>query len=450
MQGDDDHTGGTDVTDTVDSAATGDVVAEVNAWLEQNWDPDLTVGEWWERLGLAGWSAPGLPEHAYGRGLARNDVVAVQNAVAEHGALSAPGGLGLLLAAPTIATHGTQEQIDHYVRRIVTGLDAWCQLFSEPGAGSDLASLGARAERDGDEWIVNGQKVWTSLGHMADMGMLIARTDVDVPKHQGITWFAASMDQPGMDVRPLVEMTGHAMFNEVFMSDVRVPDSAVIGGLNQGWAVANTTLAFERAGLGSGGGSGAAGAAMPGTIAGQLERRAGDFVSSAPRRRSGGAVPSLGGAKLLIDLAKGNGTIDDPTVRQDLMRLYTLGELGRFTNLRAKALKAIGGEVPGLGNLAKLGMSDQMRLSRDLSLRIVGAAGMLHAYRDDDRAAIDEATGNPFLPMVTGMALWAQGPPIYGGTDQIQKNIIGERVLGLPREPNNDKSLPYSELPKNA
>lgn len=445
-----DHIRGTDVTDTIDSAATGDIVAEINAWLEQNWDPDLTVGEWWERLGLAGWSAPGLPEHAYGRGLARNDVVAVQNAIAEFGALSAPGGLGLLLAAPTIATHGTQEQIDHYVRRIVTGLDAWCQLFSEPGAGSDLASLGARAERDGDEWVVNGQKVWTSLGHMADMGMLIARTDVDVPKHQGITWFAASMDQPGMDVRPLVEMTGHAMFNEVFMSDVRVPDSAVIGGLNQGWAVANTTLAFERAGLGSGGGSSAAGAAAPGSIAGQLERRAGDFVSSEPRRRSGGAVPSLGGAKLLIDLAKGNGAIEDPTVRQDLMRLYTLGELGRFTNLRAKALKAIGGEVPGLGNLAKLGMSDQMRLSRDLSLRIVGAAGMLHAYRDDDRAAIDEATGNPFLPMVTGMALWAQAPPIYGGTDQIQKNIIGERVLGLPREPNNDKSLPFSELPKNA
>ena len=438
------------MTDTIESGAAGDVVAEVTAWLDQHWNPDRTVGEWWELLGLAGWAAPGLPEHAYGRGLARNDVVAVQSAIAEHGALGAPGGLGLLLAAPTIATHGTQEQIDHYVRRIVTGVDAWCQLFSEPGAGSDLASLGARAERDGDEWIVNGQKVWTSLGHVADMGMLIARTDVDVPKHQGITWFAMPMQQSGVDVRPLVEMTGHAMFNEVFLTDARVADDAVIGGLNQGWAVANTTLAFERAGLGSGGGSAAAASAMPGTVAGQLERRAGDFVSERPQRRSGGAVPSLGGAKLLIDLARSNGAIEDPTIRQDLVRLYTLGELGRFTNLRAKALKAIGGEVPGLGNLAKLGMSDQMRLSRDLSLRIVGAAGMLHAYRNEDQAAIEEATGNPFLPMVTGMALWAQAPPIYGGTDQIQKNIVGERVLGLPKEPNNDKTLPFSDLPKNA
>ncbi len=438
------------MTDTIESGAAGDVVAEVSAWLDQHWNPDLTVGEWWELLGLAGWAAPGLPEHAYGRGLARNDVVAVQSAIAEHGALGAPGGLGLLLAAPTIATHGTQEQIDHYVRRIVTGVDAWCQLFSEPGAGSDLASLGARAERDGDEWIVNGQKVWTSLGHVADMGMLIARTDVDVPKHQGITWFAMPMQQSGVDVRPLVEMTGHAMFNEVFLTDARVADDAVIGGLNQGWAVANTTLAFERAGLGSGGGSAAAASAMPGTVAGQLERRAGDFVSERPQRRSGGAVPSLGGAKLLIDLARSNGAIEDPTIRQDLVRLYTLGELGRFTNLRAKALKAIGGEVPGLGNLAKLGMSDQMRLSRDLSLRIVGAVGMLHAYRNEDQAAIEEATGNPFLPMVTGMALWAQAPPIYGGTDQIQKNIVGERVLGLPKEPNNDRTLPFSDLPKNA
>ena len=438
------------MTDTVDSAA-GEFVDELRTWLDEQWDPELTVAEWWERLGLAGWAAPGLPTNAFGRGLGRNDAVTVQNMIAEHGALSAPGGLGLLLAAPTIATHGNQEQIDHYVRRIVTGQDAWCQLFSEPGAGSDLASLGARAERDGDEWIVNGQKVWTSLGHTADMGMLIARTDVDVPKHQGITWFAISMAQPGMEVRPLIEMTGHAMFNEVFLTDARVPNDAIIGGLNQGWAVANSTLAFERAGLGSGGGSAAAGAASPGSISGQLDRRAGDFVSSKPKRRaSGGAVPSLGGAKLLIDLAKGNGTIDDPTIRQDLMRLHTLGELGRFNNLRAKALKQIGGEIPGMGNLAKLGMSDMMRLSRDLILRIVGAQGMLHAYRDDDRAAIDDATGNPFLPMVTGMALWAQGPTIYGGTDQIQKNIIGERVLGLPKEPNNDKTLPFSEMPKNA
>ena len=147
-----------------------DAVDAVRAWLEENWDPELTVGEWWERLGLSGWAAPGLPENAYGKGLNRNDSVAVQNAIAEFGALGAPGGLGLLLAAPTIATHGTQEQIDLYVRDIVTGQKAWCQLFSEPGAGSDLAGLQTRAIKDGDEWVVTGQKVWTSGGQVADLG----------------------------------------------------------------------------------------------------------------------------------------------------------------------------------------------------------------------------------------------------------------------------------------
>jgi alkylation response protein AidB-like acyl-CoA dehydrogenase len=444
------------MTDTTDAqAATGDeLLDELRAWLEENWDPELTVGDWWERLGLAGWAAPSLPTNAYGRGLSRNDAVRVQTAIAEFGAVGAPGGLGLLLAAPTIATHGTQEQIDTFVRDIVTGRRAWCQLFSEPGAGSDLAGLTAKAERDGDEWIVNGQKVWTSLGHVADLGMLIARTEPDAPKHQGITWFAIDMDQPGVDIRPLREMTGHAMFNEVFLTDARVPDSAIIGERNGGWAVANSTLAFERAGLGAGGGSAAGGMVLPGTVADQLGRRVGDVApkSGGSSRRRGGAGGGMlgGGAKMLIDLAKGNGATGDPSIRQDLVRLHTMGELARFNNLRLKAAKQAGRDIPGMGNLAKLAMSDMMRLSRDVGLRIVGPAGMLHAYTDDARPAIDEATGNPFLGMVTGLALWAQGPPIYGGTDQIQRNIIGERVLGLPKEPNNDKTMPFSQLPKNA
>ncbi|MEZ5143190.1 MAG: acyl-CoA dehydrogenase family protein [Acidimicrobiales bacterium] len=444
------------MTDTASTESTSDeLVDELRSWLEDSWDPDLTVGEWWERLGLAGWAAPILPTNAYGRGLSRNDGVRVQNEIAEFGALSAPGGLGLLLAAPTIATHGSQEQIDTYVRDIVTGQKAWCQLFSEPGAGSDLAGLTAKAVQDGDEWVVNGQKVWTSLGHTADMGMLIARTDPDAPKHQGITWFALDMHQPGVEVRPLVEMTGHAMFNEVFLSDARVADAAIIGDKNKGWAVANTTLAYERSGLGAGGGSAAAGMAMPGTVAGQLDKRAGDFVSGPVKRRQGGkggggVAAAMGSSgKMLIELAKGNGRASDPTIRQDLVRLHTMGELARFNNLRLKATKQAGGDIPGMANLSKLAMSDMVRLSRDLSLRIVGAAGTLHPYKDDQRAAIDEATGNPFLSMITGMALWAQAPPIYGGTDQIQKNIIGERVLGLPKEPSHDKDTPFSALPKN-
>ena len=217
-----------------------DVIDELKGWLDANWDPDMTVGEWWERLGMAGWSAPSLPAESYGRGVSRNDAVRVAETIADHGALPAPGGLGLLLAAPTIATHGTREQIDHYVADIVTGRKAWCQLFSEPVAGSDLAGLQARAVRDGDEWIVTGQKVWTSSGHVADLGMLIARTDSDVPKHQGISYFAIDMHQPGIEVRPLREMTGRAMFNEVFLTDARVGDDAIIGERNGGWTVANT------------------------------------------------------------------------------------------------------------------------------------------------------------------------------------------------------------------
>jgi alkylation response protein AidB-like acyl-CoA dehydrogenase len=444
------------VSDTTEAAAAQDeLVDELRTWLSENWDPELTVEQWWQLLGLAGWSAPGLPTHAYGKALSRNDSVRVQNEIADFGALGAPGGLGLLLAAPTIATHGTQEQIDLYVRDIVTGTKAWCQLFSEPGAGSDLAGLTCKADLDGDQWTINGQKVWTSFGSVADLGMLIARTDPEQPKHQGITWFSMDMHQSEVDVRPLVEMTGHALFNEVFLSDAHVGNDAIIGGRGNGWAVANTTLMHERSGLGSGGGSAGGGAATPGTIGGFLSKRAGDFASAPRKKRSASSGASAsplggGGAKLMIDLAKGNGAIQDPTIRQDLMKLHTLGELGKFNNLRLKAAKKAGQDIPGFGNLSKLAMSDIMRLTRDIGLRIIGPAGMLHAYRDEDRAANDEATGNPFGQIVTSMALWAQAPPIYGGTDQIQKNIIGERVLGLGKEPGDTKSVPFSELPKNA
>jgi alkylation response protein AidB-like acyl-CoA dehydrogenase len=447
------------VTDTATPLQTDELLSELRSWLEQNWDPDLTVGDWWERLGLAGWSAPGLPDNAYGKGIPRTDAVAVANEISAFGALGAPAGLGLLLAAPTIATHGTQEQIDLYVRDIVTGQKAWCQLFSEPQAGSDLAGLQTRAVKDGDEWIINGQKVWTSGGQYADLGMLLARTDVDVPKHQGISYFAFNMLQDGVDVRPLKEMTGHALFNEVFITDARVADSALIGGLNHGWAAANTTLMNERAGLGSGGGNSAGGGlAQPGTVMGALPKRVGDFVQTPTngkgKRRGGAAGGALtamrGGASMLIGLAQQNKVNTNAGIRQDLARLYTLGELGRFNGLRLKAVKEAGGDIPGMPNVSKLSMSMIVRLTRDVGLRIAGPSGMLHAYNADDKASLAQATGDPFAGGVTEMALFAQAPPIYGGTDQVQKNIIGERVLGLPKEPNNDRVTPFSELPKNA
>jgi alkylation response protein AidB-like acyl-CoA dehydrogenase len=455
-------TSGTESNGSTGDAGTDALLSDLRAWLTQNWDPALTVGQWWELLGTAGWSAPGLPENAFGKGMARSDAVMASREITKFGALSGPAGLGLLLAAPTIATHGTQEQIDLYVRDIVTGKKAWCQLFSEPQAGSDLAGLQTKAVRDGDEWVVNGQKVWTSGGQYADLGMLLARTDPDVPKHVGISYFAFEMLQDGVDVRPLKEMTGHALFNEVILTDARVADSALIGGVNQGWAAANTTLMNERAGLGSGGGNAAGGdSAQPGTVMGVLDTRVGDFVEgkSAGRNRRGGGgeygasgLPAFlgGGANLLIRMAQKNGTNKDAGVRQDLVRLYTLGELGRFNGLRVKAVREKGGDIPGMPNVSKLSMSQIVRMTRDLGLRIAGAAGMLHAYAADEKARLAKITGDPFLGGVTEMALFAQAPPIYGGTDQVQRNIIGERVLGLPKEPNNDRVTPFSELPKNA
>ena len=437
------------MADTAERTTTDDVIADVTAWLEESWDPDLTVAEWWDHLGTSGWAAPTWPVESFGRGLSRNEGVAVQRAIQEFGALGAPGGLGLLLAGPTIVAHGDEEQRQRYLRDIVTGQKAWCQLFSEPGAGSDLAGLNCKAVRDGEEWIVSGQKVWTSGGQIADLGMLIARTDPDVPKHQGITYFAIDMHQPGVDVRPLRELTGRALFSEVFLSEARVPTDAVIGGLNNGWAVANTTLMHERAGLGAGGGSAGGSAATPGTVAGDLDKRVGDFVGGGSRRGGGGGGAFAAAEKLLVDLARGAGRLGDSSIRQDLMRLHTLNELGRFANLRAKEARAHGKDLPGAANIAKLSMSRIVRLSRDTGLRILGPLGTLHAYSSEQKAVLDAATGNPFAGMVTEMSLFAQAPPIYGGTDEVQKNIIGERVLGLPKEPSNDRTLPYRELPKN-
>ena len=426
-----------------------DLLEELDDWLADNWDADLTVGEWWERLGLAGWAHPSLPSEAYGKGVSRTDALAVSARLAERGALGPPAGLGMALAAPTIAKHGTPEQVEELVRPIVTGQRAWCQLFSEPGAGSDLAGLATRAVRDGDEWVVNGQKVWTSGGHIADMGMLVARTNPEAPKHQGITWFAVDMHQDGaVDVRPLREMTGRALFNEVFLSDARVPDSWVIGGANNGWAVANSTLTFERQGL-SAGGQASAALALPGTVVNDVAKRAGDFVRPRGPGSGGAGTMVAGSEKLFVELARANGTLGDPTVRQQLMKLHTLNAIARYMNLRTKAERARGRELPGAGNLGKLAMSEVVRTSRDLGLAILGPLGTLHAYDAEERKALDEATGVPKSAYVTEMALFAQAPPIYGGTDEIQRNIVGERVLGLPKEPSDERTKPWSELPRN-
>ncbi|MBK8334417.1 MAG: acyl-CoA dehydrogenase family protein [Acidimicrobiaceae bacterium] len=207
-----------------------------------------------------------LPE-PWGRGWNRAEAGTFASAMVAKGALGPPTGIGMMLAAPTILAHGSGELVERYVPNILNGRDGWCQLFSEPGAGSDLAGLQTKAERDGDEWVVNGQKVWTSGGQWADFGILVARSDADLPKHKGLSYFAFPMHQPGVEVRPLREMTGHAMFNEVFLADARVADADMIGDLNDGWRAANTTLMIERASIG-GAGAAAPSAAIAGSVAG--------------------------------------------------------------------------------------------------------------------------------------------------------------------------------------
>jgi alkylation response protein AidB-like acyl-CoA dehydrogenase len=420
------------------------LIGELRSWLEAQWDPEATVGAWWERLGLAGWAAPMLPRDRFGRGTSRSEAMRIAETIAAFGALGAPLGLGLMLAAPTIATHGTDDQVDRLLRPIVTGQAAWCQLFSEPGAGSDLASLSTRAERDGDVWVVNGQKVWTSGGQHADLGMLLARTNPHQPKHRGITWFALDMHQPGVEVRPLRQMTGGAAFNEVFLTDAVVSDANRIGAVDDGWAVANTTLHHERSGMGAGGGGARGAMARPGTVAGDLDRRVGDLTrwTQARGQRSEGAGPVV---PLLDRLARRRGKAADPLVRQDLARSHTFAALRRMTTQRQQAAAAAGSEIPGVANFSKLLMADALRHDRDLGLGLLGARGALHAYGPGE----GDLPGPVEDRMITGQALGAQGLPIYGGTDQIQRNVIGERVLGLPKEPGDLSHLPFDQLPRN-
>ena len=407
-----------------------DITNEAASWVEQNWDPDLTVGEWWQRLADAGYSHPTLPEAAGGRGYNRAGNAEVRTVLKEAGAMGPPTGLGMMLAAPTIAAHGTPEQIERLITPITNGQHAWCQLFSEPNAGSDLAALQTSAIADGDEYVVNGQKVWTSGGKIADMGMLIARTDPQQPKHAGISYFAFEMDQPGVDVRPLTEMTGRAIFNEVFLDDCRVDAADLIGDIGNGWRVANDTLMFERMSLGAN--PVPLRSCSPGSIAGNLERRAGDVVSAGRGGEDGVPAPNLAYWGRLVEIAREQGRLDDPVLREQIVRFWTLAEVNRLTALRGRS-KGASSASP---NISKLMMSELYRSARELGATVMGMDATLSS-RGDFASAVQE------------LIMFSPGPAIYGGTDQVQRNIIGERGLGLPREPGPAKDTPFSELPKN-
>jgi alkylation response protein AidB-like acyl-CoA dehydrogenase len=395
--------------------------ADVTAWVDAHWDPDLTVAAWWELVGRAGWTAPHFaPEHG-GRGLPRRATATVRAAFAARDALLPPGGLGLLMAAPTIGVHGTAEQIGRFLPPVLDGRVAWCQLFSEPGAGSDLAGLTTRAERDGDRWIINGQKVWSSQALQSDYGMLLARTDLSVPKHAGISWFALRLDQPGVTIRPLREMTGTAVFNEVFLDGAECSVDDLIGGEGNGWAVTQTTLHFERTGIGAGGGH--AGFPAPGPKGGVLGRRAGDAAQDPPP--GGNLVLSF---DAIVELIRATGRGRDPFVRQELARLVCYAETGRWNALRGRS------GAGGVANIGKIAQTRIVKQAARLAVDVLGTDALL------------ASPDGPQHGRFTDAFVFSPASSIYGGTDEIQRNVIAERTLGLPRDRGADHGVPYGEV----
>ena len=314
--------------------------------------------------------------------------------------------LGHGMAAPTIVTHGTPEQRERWLRPLFTGEEIWCQLFSEPGAGSDLANVGCRAVRDGDEWVVDGQKVWTSGAHLARWGLLVARTDPSAPKHKGLTYFVADMCAPGVDVRPLHQITGEAEFNEVFLTGARIPDDHRLGGEGDGWRVALTTLMNERVAIGG---------------------------SVAPRE----ATP-LG---VLLDVWSRSPYRHDPVRRAAVTQLWAEAEVSRLTNLRAQQLREAGDPGPE-GSVAKLATAELTKRIYAAAVDLLGPEGQL--YPSYARIRPDGETlrrnRDPRKLFLRSRAI-----SIEGGTSEIMRNILGEQVLGLPPEPRVDKGIPWSQ-----
>jgi alkylation response protein AidB-like acyl-CoA dehydrogenase len=409
-------------------------VAEVQEFIDANWDAGLTVREWWRRLADAGYAYPAWPAGLGGLGTSAAEARAITGVLAANRVIGPPSGhVAATLAAPTLLEHGTPEQVAGFVLPIARGEAAWCQLFSEPGSGSDLASVGTRAVPDGDEWVIDGQKVWNSGADTADFGMLLARTDSGLPKHQGLTYFLIDMHQPGVEARPLRQMNGASSFCEVFLTGARVRAGCVLGEVGGGWRVAQTTLFHER--------NSTAGGGVPGLVparsgqAGDLDRTVGEVTERVRRAASARRSPIRAGAipaKAMTALAKEYGVSGDPALRQELARYVSQVMINGWTMRR---IAAAGGRVTGAdGSLAKLLTSRICQQSRDLSYRIVGAAGLL--------AGPDAPMGGDL--QTVGLA--SPGTRIGGGTDEVQLTVLAERALGLPREPSADKDVPYRDL----
>ncbi|MCP4084238.1 MAG: acyl-CoA dehydrogenase [Actinomycetia bacterium] len=310
----------------------------------------------------------------------------------------------------TIINWGTPEQKAHYLPRIIDGTDIWCQGYSEPDAGSDLANLGCKAELDGDEWVINGQKIWTSAGHLADWIFVLTRTEADVAKHKGITFLLVPMEQSGVEVRPIQMISGESEFNEVFFTDARCPKENVIGEVNGGWAVAMTLLGYER---------GEAAATTPIAFRGELDR--------------------------LVDLAREHGRTDDPSIRQRLAWCHSKVEIMRFLGMRTLT-RFLEGHGPGPdASVFKLYWSEYHRVVTELSVDILGADALAPDGRWPTSSFGSDAAGAPNdSASWVGTFLNARAGTIYAGTSQVQRNIIGEMVLGLPKEPRSDAG-PWNE-----
>jgi alkylation response protein AidB-like acyl-CoA dehydrogenase len=364
---------------------------------------------WYPVFAASGLVAPTWPVAYGGLDLPAGTARLVENELRPFN-LGRLNPLGLNLAAPALFAHGTEAQRLRYLPPIVRNEEVWCQLFSEPGSGSDLASLATRAVRDGDRWIVTGQKVWTTWAHLADFGVLLARTDPDAPKRQGITYFLLDMHQSGVDVRPLRHITGDVDFNEVFLDHAVVADEMRVGDVGDGWKVANATLSGERQ-MVSGSGS--------------------------------GGVDRIGGrgADHVIGIARANGAWTDPRLRQELMRVYSEERIRDWTNQRVRAgLKA--GRSPGPeSSIGKVHQGALNQRIQALAVQVLGSHAVAWERSSDTYA-------DGLLPEVRGM-LRSRANTIEGGTTEVNKNIVGERVLGLPREPDPYHGASWRDIPRN-
>jgi alkylation response protein AidB-like acyl-CoA dehydrogenase len=385
--------------------------AKTREWLAANApQEDLeTLAErkaWHRKLYEAGYVGMLWPREYGGWGATPMQQAIVQDETARIGAPPPINGLGIGFIGPTIIVHGTPAQKERYLRKILTAEEIWCQLYSEPNAGSDLASLKTRAEDQGDHFVVNGQKIWTSSGPIADWGILLARTDPRVAKHKGISCFLISMRQPGVEVRPLKQITGHSLFSEVFFTGARVEKHDLVGTLNEGWAIAQTTLGYERGA----------------NSLGRVTRYAIAFtqlVKAARELRRGGRP-----------------LIEDPAVRARMGKLYAELEVQRYAGLRV--LSALNrGQAPGAASsITKLSYTEFEKRYYETALEILGPWGQLMSAREEFEE-VDSSSGEPGT-WATAF-LWSRAGTIYSGSSEVQKNIIGERVLGLPKEVRADR-----------